>query len=245
MPAKLIIESDIDKNRTELVFDKPRITLGRRAGNDLHFNRPEISGNHAAFLLEAGLCYIQDLGSTNGTLLNGAPVVANEKYPLQDQDLITIAPYRITFIASRDMSSTMLESNALKDLRQAAGSGTVYEKLDRVATGTSEQSVPDLGKSKAKGTGTEPDIQPTFGVAAAAPQPAPPPEPEPAPAPAPAPPPKPAPARLAPRPAPAPVEPEDLEPGKEPSALPDYIWLAIGGIVLIVAIVLLAFIFLA
>src|SRR5262245_7316193 len=109
MPAKLIIESDADKTRQEIFFDKPKITLGRKAGNDLHFNRAEISGTHASFLLEGGHYYIQDMGSTNGTLLNGAPVVANEKYPLQDNDLVTIAPYRITFVAAKDMSSTLLE----------------------------------------------------------------------------------------------------------------------------------------
>lgn len=247
MPAKLIIESDADKSRNEIVFDKPRISLGRRAGNDLHFNRPEISGNHAAFLLEAGLCYIQDLGSTNGTLLNGAPVVANEKYPLQDQDLITIAPYRITFIASRDMSSTMLESNAMAEFRNAAAGGTVYERLDKIATGTAEHALPSIGATKApsKGTGTEPDIQPTFAAqpAAAAPAEAPPP---PAPAPAPAPAPKPAaPKPAAPRPAPAPVDelPLDEEEAKGPSPLSEYIWLAIGGVILLVAIALIALIF--
>lgn len=245
MPAKLIIESDIDKNRTELVFDKSRITLGRRAGNDLHYNRPEISGNHAAFLIEAGLHYLQDLGSTNGTLLNGAPVVANEKYPLQDQDLITIAPYRITFVASRDMSSTMLESEAMKDLRQAGGSGTIYEQVDRRGTGTAEQSIP----VKQKGTGTEPDMQPTFGLPAAAPSAQ---EPQPAavvPEPAPPPPaPAPAPRPAAPRPVSrASVEKalDEIEAAKEPSALPDFIWLAVGGIVLIIAIAVLALIFLA
>src|SRR5829696_2781364 len=136
MPAKLIIESDADKTREEIMFDKPRISLGRKAGNDLYFNRAEISGNHASFLMEAGQYFLQDMGSTNGTLLNGAPVVANEKYPLQDQDLVTIAPYRIIFLAPRELSSTLLESGAMRDIRKAGvAGGTVYERVDRVSTG--------------------------------------------------------------------------------------------------------------
>ncbi|HSE39395.1 MAG TPA: FHA domain-containing protein, partial [Acidobacteriota bacterium] len=99
MPARLIIESDIDQTRQEISFDKPRITIGRKPGNDLHFNRPEISGTHAAFLLENDTHYVSDLGSTNGTLLNGAPIVAREKYPLTSQDVVTITPYRIRFEA--------------------------------------------------------------------------------------------------------------------------------------------------
>lgn len=97
MPARLIIESDIDNSRQEVSFDRPRITIGRKPGNDLHFNRPEISGSHAAFLLENDNYYVTDLGSTNGTLLNGAPIVAKEKYPLNPMDVVTIAPYRIRF----------------------------------------------------------------------------------------------------------------------------------------------------
>jgi predicted component of type VI protein secretion system len=97
MPARLIIDSDIDGSRQEVSFDRPRITIGRKPGNDLHFNRPEISGSHAAFLLENDSYYVTDLGSTNGTLLNGAPIVAKEKYPLNTSDVVTIAPYRIRF----------------------------------------------------------------------------------------------------------------------------------------------------
>lgn len=244
MPAKLIIESDIDKSRQELIFDKPSITLGRKAGNDLHFNRPEISGNHAAFLMEGGQFYVQDLGSTNGTLLNGAPVVAKEKYPLQDQDLVTIAPYRITYLASRDMSSTLLENEAMKELKQA-GSGTVYEQLDKIITGTAEHNIPDEAALRSRSTGTDPDIQTTASKPvgpAPAPQPA-------APAPVPAQP------AAAPKPAPRPVaaaspvsQREDLvdsvlDTVKEPSSIADYIWIAIGAVILALAVGLIVLIF--
>jgi hypothetical protein len=36
MPARLIVESEIDNSRQEISFDKPRITIGRKPGNDLH-----------------------------------------------------------------------------------------------------------------------------------------------------------------------------------------------------------------
>src|ERR1051325_5335008 len=97
MPAKLLIQSS-DGSVQEIAFDRPRITLGRKVGNDLHFNRPEISGTHAAFLLEDDQFFVSDLGSTNGTLMNGAKLLPNQKYALQDGDIISIAPFRIQFV---------------------------------------------------------------------------------------------------------------------------------------------------
>ncbi len=109
MPAKLIVDSLIDQSRQEYSFDRPRLTIGRKPGNDLHFNRPEISGSHAAFLNEDEEYFIMDLGSTNGTLLNGGQLAANAKYPLKDKDVVTINPFKITLEAQKDIGATMLE----------------------------------------------------------------------------------------------------------------------------------------
>lgn len=158
MPARLIIESDVDETRQELSFDRPRITIGRKPGNDLHFNRPEISGSHAAFLLENDNYYVTDLGSTNGTLLNGAPIVAKEKYPLNSQDVVTISPYRIRF--EGEPGATIMEAlppEAASSLRRASG------------------TLPNLGQR----TGTAEHEKES--EAAAPPPPPPPPNPEPPP----------------------------------------------------------------
>ena len=57
-------------------FDQ--VTIGRKAGNDLQYNRSEISGNHAAFLSESGQYFVQDLGSTNGIFVNEVKVSQSE-----------------------------------------------------------------------------------------------------------------------------------------------------------------------
>lgn len=134
MPARLIIESDIDNSRQEVSFDRPRITIGRKPGNDLHFNRPEISGSHAAFLLENDNYYVTDLGSTNGTLLNGAPIVAKEKYPLNLLDVVTIAPYRIRF--EGEPGATIMEAFPPEAASLRRPSGTEPNLGQR--TGTAE-----------------------------------------------------------------------------------------------------------
>jgi pSer/pThr/pTyr-binding forkhead associated (FHA) protein len=140
MPARLIIESDIDGSRQEVSFDRPRITIGRKPGNDLHFNRPEISGSHAAFLLENDSYYVTDLGSTNGTLLNGAPIVAKEKYPLSTADVVTIAPFRIRF--EGEPGATIMEAFPPEAASLRRPSGTEPNLGQRTGTAEHEKEPP-------------------------------------------------------------------------------------------------------
>jgi predicted component of type VI protein secretion system len=133
MPAKLIVESLIDNSRQEYPFDKSRLTIGRKPDNDLYFNRPEVSGTHAAFLNEDEKFFVMDLKSTNGTLLNGAQLAPNAKYPFTEQDVITINPFKITLEAPRDVGATMMEMATDKSSKRG---GTILDLGGKVSTGT-------------------------------------------------------------------------------------------------------------
>jgi FHA domain len=49
-------------------------SLGRGPANDFKFDDPSISGTHCQIIVENGSVAIKDLGSTNGTFVNRAPV---------------------------------------------------------------------------------------------------------------------------------------------------------------------------
>ena len=49
-------------------------SLGRAPANDFQITDPSVSGSHCQILLENGNAVIKDLGSTNGTFVNRAPV---------------------------------------------------------------------------------------------------------------------------------------------------------------------------
>ncbi|HLQ38347.1 MAG TPA: FHA domain-containing protein, partial [Planctomycetota bacterium] len=50
------------------------MTLGRVAGNDVVVDDTKASRKHARVIVAGGVVEIEDLGSSNGTQLNGKPV---------------------------------------------------------------------------------------------------------------------------------------------------------------------------
>ncbi len=64
-------------------------TLGRRPDNDFVLTDPYASGSHGKIEVEGGI-YFTDLGSTNGTFLNGAKMGANERVQISQDDEIVI-----------------------------------------------------------------------------------------------------------------------------------------------------------
>lgn len=71
------------------ILEKPEVILGRELNNDIPVPDPEISRRHARFISRADGIYIEDLGSTNGSFVNGVRI----KTPtlLHPGDVITLA----------------------------------------------------------------------------------------------------------------------------------------------------------
>jgi len=64
------------------------ISIGRDASNMLVVNDPEVSRRHARIYRQGERYYLEDLGSTNGTAVNG--VRLDTAYALQGGELITL-----------------------------------------------------------------------------------------------------------------------------------------------------------
>jgi hypothetical protein len=83
----------------DIVLAKPRMTVGRLADCDISLSDANTSRTHAAFVRDDGGWRIEDLGSTNGTLLNG--VTLTESRPLSNGDVVTIGTTELVFHESR------------------------------------------------------------------------------------------------------------------------------------------------
>jgi hypothetical protein len=70
------------------------VTIGRAPDNDVVVGDPATSGRHGRIEMRGGSFWIGDLGSTNGTLVNGEPVIEKQ---LSDGDIIAIGQNQIRF----------------------------------------------------------------------------------------------------------------------------------------------------
>jgi hypothetical protein len=62
--------------------------IGRALLNDLHLRSDKISRHHAELSYHHDRWNITDLGSTNGTFVNGEHLTANQSYPLKEGDIV-------------------------------------------------------------------------------------------------------------------------------------------------------------
>lgn len=92
--AKLIFLLDGNVIR-EYALDKERFTIGRRASNDVHIDNLGISGEHAIIVTKEDGAYIEDLNSTNGTIVNRQKI---KKHMLADGDLIKLGKYKLRYL---------------------------------------------------------------------------------------------------------------------------------------------------
>lgn len=72
-------------------------SIGRNRKNDICIPAPFMSATHARIFFADGDFYIEDLGSTNGTLVNGK-YVGNYTVPLKSGDKIGFGSIRFVFI---------------------------------------------------------------------------------------------------------------------------------------------------
>lgn len=94
--AKIIITSEGQFIR-EVELVKERVTIGRKPYNDIALDHRAVSSQHATISLMLNDAILEDLGSTNGTLMNGGKI-ARQK--LSHGDKITIAIFALEFLAT-------------------------------------------------------------------------------------------------------------------------------------------------
>src|SRR5882724_6247814 len=127
--AKLILSMD-GLVLKEIPLTKERTTIGRKPHNDIQIDNLAVSGEHAVIVTILNDSFLEDLGSTNGTVVNGNAV---KKHFLQNNDVVELGKYKLKFVGEAapaagaggekaDFEKTMvLRPAAMKAAAAAAG----------------------------------------------------------------------------------------------------------------------------
>ncbi|HZM37172.1 MAG TPA: FHA domain-containing protein, partial [Burkholderiales bacterium] len=128
--AKLILSMD-GLVLKEIPLTKERTAIGRKPHNDIQIDNLAVSGEHAVIVTILNDSFLEDLGSTNGTVVNGNPI---KKHFLQNNDVIELGKYKLKFVGEAasagggpdkaDFEKTMvLRPSAMKAAQVAALGG--------------------------------------------------------------------------------------------------------------------------
>jgi predicted component of type VI protein secretion system len=109
--SKLILSMD-GLTLKEIELAKERTTIGRKPHNDIQIDNLAISGEHAVVITILNDSFLEDLGSTNGTFVNGQAI---KKHFLQNGDTIELGKYHLRYVneaaahsAAPDFERTMI-----------------------------------------------------------------------------------------------------------------------------------------
>lgn len=125
--AKLILSVD-GQVLKEYTLSKERTLIGRKAHNDIQIDNLAVSGEHAAIITILNDSFIEDLGSTNGTMVNGKPV---KKHFLQNNDVVEIGKHKLKYFNDAPAASTAADFEKTMIIRNPAKAGPTPVAADK------------------------------------------------------------------------------------------------------------------
>ena len=129
--ARLIVTYNNKVLSNHLIVSGKELTIGRDSRNQISIEHPAVSLKHAKIIHDDRGLHLKDLGSSNGTIVNGERVMACQ---LAHQDWVVIGKHLIIVdlyeTLSLDSATQMLESKS-SGVAEADGTMLLARDLDR------------------------------------------------------------------------------------------------------------------
>lgn len=159
VPYHLVMRSGPSPGKVfELVGDE--ISVGRDPINDISIKDPEVSRSHARLLAQAAGYVIEDLGSTNGTFVNGQRLIG--PHLLKPGELVLFAE-NVSFIVEEiqpDQDATIVSDPSVAPLPPVEIDETPPASQPQEEMGLQTQSEPEPGLPYTS-TPVEPEMEPS------------------------------------------------------------------------------------
>jgi pSer/pThr/pTyr-binding forkhead associated (FHA) protein len=142
-------------------LDKPKLVVGREPSCDIPIDNLGISRQHCAFVQRGEAFVVQDLGSSNGTFINGQRIT--EHY-LNNDDEVIIGKYTLKFKNTAQATAPAQGGGvAIPDTLNTyvVEGGKIQEQLAKIRA-QSQQSggtAKDYARALETGSGKQPEVQ--------------------------------------------------------------------------------------
>ncbi len=148
MVAKLVLTSNSGE-KEEVPLTKETTTIGRKPSNDIHIDNLSVSGNHAQVITILEDSFLEDLGSTNGTYVNGKLI---KKHALEHGDKITLGKYQITYESSsggndQDFEQTMIIRPGEAGMPEQAGNKEIDKSVQKISAAMASEAASSSDQS--------------------------------------------------------------------------------------------------
>jgi pSer/pThr/pTyr-binding forkhead associated (FHA) protein len=144
--AKITIIFD-EAVMAEHLLEKTPIKIGRKSSNDIVLDSLAVSGEHAAITKMGERFYVEDLGSTNGILVNGEVAT---RHKLKNQDLVDFGRYHLRFLQDEVFEETLPVDFKATSTPTKLGGHTVLPDLKTLIAEKHDQMAPAVIKSAEK-----------------------------------------------------------------------------------------------
>lgn len=112
----LYVQTPGNKNFT-FEINKPEVSIGRELKNDLILDDPRVSRMHAVVVKGDGGATLRDLGSGNGTFVNGHRIQPKVDFKLKNEDQVKLGSCTITY-QEADPMRTQIPSESFREIVQ-------------------------------------------------------------------------------------------------------------------------------
>lgn len=141
MVAKLITTSSSGEEK-EYPLTAETMTIGRKPSNDIPIDNLSISGKHAQVITILEDSFLEDLGSTNGTYVNGKLI---KKHALEHGDIITLGKYQITYQSgsdggAQDFEQTMIIRPGEAGMPEAAADKEIDKSMQKISAAIASEA---------------------------------------------------------------------------------------------------------
>jgi ABC-type multidrug transport system ATPase subunit len=105
-------QQEISEPLPDFISIEENVVIGRDVAADVYLEHIQVSRRHARIFQRGDESFIQDLGSANGTFVDGELVTAPR--PLKMNAVIRIGPYSLTFVGQRLVPTSAARNSQLE-----------------------------------------------------------------------------------------------------------------------------------